>query len=147
MSYHTLGRKEIEGIPAGRIMNTFIQEYVIHQLPSCWSNAHQKQLPCHWFEEHPRSCAEDDGGMCSADDLPKYSTDLDAAMTLTNAAMMKEQMLVTHTEPAQTIMESRFWASFYKDVPYASKIHRWRNYWASGTTMAMAICRAALLVT
>lgn len=157
MDNHTLSYKEIMSLPAGRILNTFIQEYVLGDLPTRWSNAQQKELGVHWFEEHPRSCAEDDGGYCTADGLAKYSTDISAAMSLADAPLLKTRSLTTKTEVTQKNPSSghtdppepttKYWATF-SDVPFSDKhmFTRWpKRSWASGETMALAICRAALL--
>lgn len=130
-------------IPAGRIMNTFIQEYVLNEHPTRWSNGQQKELTAHWFEEHPRTCAEDDGGYCTAEGLPDYSGDLSHAMALSQAKMLVGTSL---SMKSVTTPSAGFWATFY-NVPYESKTYRWKDYWASGSTMAEAICRAALLAT
>lgn len=135
---HTLSYNEIHSIPAGRIMNTFIQEYVLSDHPTRWSNAQQKELVCHWFEEHPRSCAEDDGGYCSADGLTNYSEDISRAMSIAN--FLKTTPLSTRSEVGI------HWASF-STVPFRDSNYAWKRVWASGETLALAICRAALLAT
>ena len=143
---HTLSQKEITSISAGRIMNTFIAEYVFGEFPHRWSNSQQKDLPCHWFEDLPRACAEDDGGYCTADSVPNYSGDLTRAMEIAQAPIFQNFPLVTHTENAKTIfpvMENRFWATFSK-IPFDQHSH-YHNTWGSGDTLAMAICRAALM--
>jgi hypothetical protein len=150
MSNHTLSYKEIMSIPAGRIMNTFVQEYVLGGHPGRWSNGEQKEVFAHWFEEHPRSCAEDDGGYCSADGIGKYSTDISAAMSLTEMAPLKGKSLSTKTEQTEGPMHrndviTTCWATF-SNIPFSEKhmYTRWPS-WASGETLALAICRAALL--
>lgn len=131
----TLTREEIMSL-SGRIMNTFIQEYVVGDHPTRWSNGQQKELKCHWFEEHPRACAEDDGGFCSADTLPRYSTDISAAMSI----KINNKSLSTKTEI------NEYWATF-TEVPFGDKRYSWQNVWASAPTLPLAICRAALLVS
>ena len=157
MDTHTLSYKEIISLPAGRILNTLVQEYVLGEHPTRWSNGQQKELSVHWFEEHPRSCAEDDGGYCTADSIAKYSTDISAAMSLVDAPLLKERSLTTktevkegraisgHTDPDDPI--TTYWATF-SEIPFSAKhmYTRWpKRSWASGETMALAITRAALL--
>lgn len=142
MSNHLLQSKEIMSIPAGRIMNTFVQEYVLRDYPTRWSNSQQTELGAHWFEEHPRSCAEDDGGYCSADGLAKYSTDTSMALSLAETPALKQLSLSTKK------VGDVHWATF-SDVPFADKSNwqtgGWARVWAEGDTLALAICRAALL--
>lgn len=142
---HTLTTKEIVSIPAGRILNTLIQEYVVNDHATRWSNSGQKEIPCHWFEEHPRTCAEDDGGYSSADGLPNFSGDISRAMNLVQ--IIKDKPLNTHVEPATSIfpaMKKRFWASF-SSVPYESRTQYNCNVWVSAETLSLAICYAALI--
>lgn len=143
----TLSEREIDLIPAGRIMDTFVREYVYDTFPMRWSNGEQKDILCHWFEELPRSCAEDDGGSCISDWLFKYSTDLTDAMRIPEAPIFKEKTLTTHSEPSQSLfpaMEKRFWATF-STVKFGDTNYRWKQVWANAETMPLAICRAALL--
>ena len=132
-------------------MNTLIQEYVLGEHPSRWSNGQQKEIEAHWFEEHPRACAEDDGGYCSADSLAKYSTDVSAALALSEAPRLKGKSLSTK----QTVEEDpngnhrnstvkNFWATF-STVGHGDPNYNWKQSWAKGESMALAICRAALL--
>lgn len=132
-------------------MNTFIQEYVLNDHSTRWSNGSQKEIGSHWFEEHPRSCAEDDGGYCSADGLAKYSTDISAAMSLTEAALLKGKSLSTKTKieanedgNQRNSTITLHWASF-SSVAFGDTNYNWKQSWADGETMALAICRAALL--
>jgi hypothetical protein len=133
-------------IPSGRIMNTFIQEYVLNDHPSRWSNGQQKEIVAHWFEPHPRACVEDDGGYSSAESLHDYSRDISSAMALTSAPLLKGTSMNMKTVQGKEGVSVRYWASFF-DVPFESKSHRWQDYWADGETMALAICRAALIST
>jgi hypothetical protein len=142
MSNHTLTYKEIMNIPAGRIMNTFINEYVLGQHPERWSNGQQKEIRVHWFEEHPRACAEDDGGYCSADSISKFSTDISAAMALANVLFGKTLTTKTITDKDATVVNQ--WATF-SNVGFGDPNYNWKQAWAVGETMALAICRAALL--
>lgn len=135
---HTLTYQEITSLPAGRIMDTFIEEYVVGDLPSRWSNAHQKQLPCHWFEEHPRSCAEDDGGYCSADGLCRYSTDVSRALALAQLPALKDKPLQTRVEG------DKYWAAF-STVPFEKRMEYGRRLWVSASSLPLAICQAALV--
>ena len=154
MSNHTLSYKEIMSIPAGRIMNTFIQEYVFGVGPSRWSNSNQVDLPTRWFDEHPRTHDTDDGGYCSADSAGRYSTDISAALSMIEppVASLAGRTLKTETEvltegTASSKPVILYWASF-SDVRFSDKSYytQWRKRsWASGETMALAICRAALL--
>ena len=134
---HTLSRAEILSLPAGRLINTLIREYVLDEYPSRWSNGQQKKLQCHWFEEHPRSCAEDDGGHCSADEGKDYSADIEAAMSL--ASVLGER-LSTQSDG------NLYWASF-SGVAFGDKNYGWKKYWACAETIPLAICRAALIIT
>jgi hypothetical protein len=136
MSNHTLTKSEIMSIPAGRIMNTMIQEYIVRESPTRWSNGQQKELPCRWFDEHPRSCAEDDGGYCCADSLPDYSGDVSRAFSLALLPTLKDKKLSTQTD------NTEHWASF-GNVPYERKDEV--RCWVQGPSVALAICRAALL--
>lgn len=147
--YHTLTYAEIMSIPSGRIMNMFVKEYVFKQHPTRWSNHEQKDLVCHWFEESPRSIAEDDCGYSQADSLCPYSTNSASAM------LIVDYLAISYTPKAITIqtllpetnfpaMENRFWATF-SIVPYESKNYDWKNFWVYAETLPMAICRAALL--
>ncbi len=132
---HTLAKAEIDSIPAGRLMNTLIREYVLGEYPERWSNGQQKNLQCHWFEPHPRSCAEDEGGSCSADEGANYSRDLDAAMSLEPYI---QHGLVTRSEKGQ------YWASF-SGVAFGDNNYSWKKHWACAESLTLAICRAALL--
>lgn len=132
-------------------MNTLIQEYVMNDYPGRWSNGQQKEVQAHWFEEHPRSCAEDDGGYCSADSLAKYSTDISAAMGLAEVPSLTGKSLSTKTEnspvglfPHTGSPLTNYWATF-SNVEFKDPTYNWKQSWASGETMALAICRAALL--
>jgi hypothetical protein len=136
---HTLTNKEINNIPSGRIMNTFITEYVIGDYATRWSNYQQEEISCHWFEEHPRCNAEDDGNYCTADGLLEYSTDISRALSITR---LMSNPLSTHTYTDQGV--EVFWATF-STVAFNDTNYRWRDVWATGETLALAICRAALL--
>ena len=118
-------------------MNTLIMEYVLGEYCSRWSNGEQKSIPNHWFDEHPRSCAEDDGGYCSADSVPKYSTLMDDAMCITKT----KPNLVMRVESA-----TENWAAF-SNIPFRDTNFNWKNVWAKAETMPLAICRAALMAS
>lgn len=140
-------KADILTLPAGRILDTFIQEYVFGDFPSRWSNGKQEEIRCHWFEEHPKTCAEDDGGYCCADGLPKYSTDISRAMSIALAPSFKDKCLSTHTEAQKNLgaisTPSRYWATF-STVPFnANYTHK---DWVCASTLPLAICHAALLV-
>lgn len=123
-------------------MNTLVQEYILNDHPGRWSNGQQKEVQAHWFEEHPRACAEDDGGYCSADGLSKFSTDISAALALAETPLLKGKSLsTTRKEESATVT---FWATF-SDIKFGDPSYNWKQAWASGETLALAVCRAALL--
>jgi hypothetical protein len=126
-----ISQHEIEILPAGKLLDTIIQEYIVGDFPSRWSNSEQRDIPCHWFEEWPRSCAEDDDNRCAADFVPNYSGNLDEAMLLTKRI---NQPLSTKT------IGNVSWATF-NDVPF----DQYRYGWVSGERLPLAICRAALI--
>jgi len=144
---HLLTPFEIRNQPAGRIMNSLIQEYVYDEMPTRWANRMQEEIPCHWFGEHPRMVAEDDGGYCSADGLSKYSQDLSRAMALSTAPAMAGCSLLTKVEcghyvnPHEPI--DHMWATF-SGKPF-DKNSPTSNLWVTAPTFELAICRAALL--
>lgn len=121
-------------------MDTFVEEYVYGNVSTRWSSSQQKEIPCQWFEEHPRQCAEDDGGFCSADSLVKYSTDISRAMTVATAPALVGRSLATHSVKGDDATE--YWASF-SESPFGSR--QYQYVWTSAPTLALAICRAALL--
>jgi hypothetical protein len=129
MTSHTLTYNEIISLPPGRILNTLIAEYVLGDVSKRWSNGQQKEVDCHWFDGHPRACAEDDGGFCNADGLPDYSGDVSRAMGLAMAPRLKDNVL--HTKADQGRFEAAFSPTGHTFV--------------SGPTLAVAICRAALI--
>lgn len=141
-SKHTLSRSEIMMLPAGRIMNTYIEEYVMCNHPYRWSNLKQAEVKVHWFEDHPRVCEEDAGGFCSADGLPKYSTDISASMSLLAAPALQDRLLTTKTVKQWSMSDpnSAYWATFY-GVPVEDS----KSIWAFAPTVELAVCRAALL--
>lgn len=131
---HTLRSKEIQQQPAGRILDSLIQEYVLSERPTRWS-IRENEVYSGWFEAHPEMI--DNEKFCTADILPRYSTDISAALSLCNSRMLENKIL-TNIESNST-----FWASFSK-VPFSEAGKR-EDVWAKGETQALTICRAALL--
>jgi hypothetical protein len=152
---HNLQKSEIQAIPAGRILNVLVQEYVFNEAPDRWSNSQQKDLPCAWFQEHPRACAEDDGGYSCADSVMKYSTDASAAMQIPHAPALSHLTLTTqmvrkfsnpssgHIDPVETI---EHWATF-SSHQFDPNTAEHNILWAKAKDLPLAICRAALLAT
>lgn len=145
MSKHTLSLEEIKNIPAGRIMNIFIEEYVFDRSPQKFNSSTQKIENVHWFEEHSRACAEDDGGYCSADGLAKYSTDVSIALKLSEKV---GKSLHTKTEivcpTGFSDPQNVYWATF-SEVPFVTNDYYGKLNWSSANSLALAICRAALI--
>lgn len=143
MSY-TLTPEEIKSLPAGRLLNTLVEEYIFGRKPSRWSNGQQKSLPAHWFEELPRSCAEDDGDSCPADFIPKYSS----ANAMPDCLLGEMQRL---GYSIRSEMEGDIWyVGFIRQVYSTAPSPNWDDWkWHKlrmpGSTFAIAICRAALL--
>lgn len=138
--FHTLSRAEILGIPAGRILNTLVAEYVLREHPTRWSNSAQEAEVCFWFEQHPRACAEDDGGYCSIDGMPDFSGDPIKALKLKDAGTLSGLPLSIKT------VGQIYWAtfgnvSFEGDQSYSE----YKRRWVAADTLPLAICRAALI--
>jgi len=137
MKDHQLNNDDIINLPAGRIINTLIMEYVCNENPERWSNSEQAFIPSNWFEELPRACAEDDRGNCLADQVPDFSGSMEQAMKLTKKLTDLNMKVVSETE---------CWAAFSK-IPFQAPNHYWRNSWVKAETMPLAIARAALMAS
>ena len=133
---HALRSKEIHQQPAGRILDTLIQEYVLGDYSTRWSKQDEREVRSNWFEIHPEMIVNE--GFCTADTVPQFSTDISAAISLSKADTLILKTLTTATES-----ESLYWATF-SNVPFSERGER-GDVWAQGNTQALAICRAALL--
>lgn len=133
---HLLARNEISSLPAGRIMDTLIHEYVFGYMPERWVNGTQRSIPCHWFEEVPRSCAEDDGGSAPADFIPRYSTCAEDMHHILEPMLKLNFSLRTCVD---TLWQAGFFAA---RTEWSDSL--WLQRKMPGSTMPEAVCRAAL---
>lgn len=116
-------------------MDTFIQEYVLDDFPLDWDSISESDRRCSWFERVPATFVVDN--FCVADVVPRYSTDISAAVSLAESDALSGKVLNTAVEPDVEV----HWATF-SNVPFSE---RQKGEWAQGETLALAICRAALL--
>lgn len=131
MKEHYLSPKEIDRIPAGRVLDTLVEEYVIGNQPRIWLAGAQRFEQAGWFDRRPRMIAEDEGdAVCES--VPRYSTDEREAVEVQKRLMQEGcGVAVSQTE------DGRFLAGIL-----GSQGQTLCN--SFGQSVAEAVCRAAL---
>lgn len=126
-------------------MNSLIEEYVFNRYPERWSNHDQGMIRCHWFEELPRVCAEDDRGNCEIDMLPDYSRNHMDAFLVIAEMHIKGYVPIMQQIDVQDVPAPPVWRWQVCFVRDSHNYNISKNNCAVASTLELAICQAALI--